>query len=506
MINKIITGEDINYTVNVGEVPTNIDDNSYVSGYINNFGIGNYNEMFKEYSNGIMSIFLIDRNEEFKRLKKSRLPPSLYNSLDDFYKYSLIEITKKIIMLIHNNKNTPTTIEKEIYDITKELVDKSNITIGQSKKDLVIYNIICKLIEELVKEQISVYIDNSVIHYYNKFYEKTILERDYKHPINMTIFNIKDITVNLEKTNIKLPLILIASSLDNFYSPIAKVKKIDNDVFILYPNDFSNMSKLKIKYGLNINKKCIKILLDNNASPFIYNKENNSAIYPIIKNYNYELVNLLKKEGIDFREFDHEQPIQFIKTENNNNINKILNDFTPNMKLSSLLSNIDGNLYSDIKTRIVSNEIYGNNVLLYLEESFNICSYITLQFLSEYLVNTNNEFTIIDATEIFGFLNGHININKNFLGENLSYFNIPKDFNILIAKQLLDENKTKLVEVNKNISELDDTIKKLHAQNTPSTTNLITNITSSTRFSISKVLCDDITILYTASLPYINSW
>ena len=34
----------------------------------------------------------------------------------------------------------------------------------------------------------------------------------------------------------------------------------------------------------------------------------------------------------------------------------------------------------------------------------------------------------------------------------------------------------------------------------------ITNITSSTRFIISKVLCDDITVLYTASLPQINSW
>ena len=34
----------------------------------------------------------------------------------------------------------------------------------------------------------------------------------------------------------------------------------------------------------------------------------------------------------------------------------------------------------------------------------------------------------------------------------------------------------------------------------------ITNITSSSRFSISKVLCDDITVLYTASLPQINSW
>ena len=33
-----------------------------------------------------------------------------------------------------------------------------------------------------------------------------------------------------------------------------------------------------------------------------------------------------------------------------------------------------------------------------------------------------------------------------------------------------------------------------------------TNTTSSSRFSVSKVLCDDITVLYTASLPQINSW
>mgnify|MGYP003334958944 CR=1 FL=1 len=51
-------------------------DKDFISGIINRFSIGNYNDMFKEYKSGMMSIFPIYEPDSFKRYKESKLPPS----------------------------------------------------------------------------------------------------------------------------------------------------------------------------------------------------------------------------------------------------------------------------------------------------------------------------------------------------------------------------------------------------------------------------------------------
>ena len=450
-----------------GDNELNINDNMYISGHINKFSIGNYNNILKEYisGNNVTQLVQFGNMIEFSRLKDSKLPPSLYNSLDTFYKYSLIEIIKNIINHIHADKTS--ALNKEIYDKINELTGNTILT-STVDNDMIIYNIICVFVEELIKEQINVYIDNAVLHYYNIFYNKQLRAIDPTHIIDTLIMPTDDIKVNLEKTTVTIPQNMQMEYVRNFYSPVTKLST-EHKPFILYPNDLTNMNKLKIKYGLNINMTAIKILLDSNASPFIHNNDGNSAIYPIIKNYNYKLVSILKKEGVDFRFFDKLSPIHFIKTENINNINKILGDKANINNINKLLSNIDGNLYADIKAKIVSNEIFGNNVLLYLQESFNICSYITLQYLSEYLLNTNNNFTIMDASDIFSMIGMNLDINKNYLGENLKSFKIPNNFNVLIAKQLYSERDDEYNNVLSKLKTYDDNISELEKDTTNKT-------------------------------------
>ena len=428
--NVNIMEEDNNFPT--GKKETNISDNA-ISGIINN--MSSYNMMLNDYYNNILPVSeALSEPEYFKRLKRSRLPPALYDSLGTFYNYSLIEIIKKIIEHIDSNK------PNVIYKKTEELVKRT--LISTSNNELAIYNILCKVIEELVQEQIKVYIDNAVIRYYNNFYVNLNISKMKES----TLFTLKDMSVSLGMTKIKLNKIR-KEQLQNLYQPIMKLPSEIADMFILYPNDLSNMNKLKIKYGLHVNKEIVKILLNNNASPFIFSFEGMTPIYPIIKNYNYILVEELINLGIDFRDYEKgteskELPIEFIKTENNNNINKILN-FDINLidiSLNRVLSNIDKNLYFDVKAKIISNEIFGNNVLLYLPESFNICSYLTLQYLSEQLLNTNTEFTIENASDLLQIFKIDIaDMNKNYLVSNIKSLSVPKTINTLIAKELEKE-------------------------------------------------------------------
>ena len=494
--NVNIIEEDNNFPT--GKNQTNITDNN-ISGIINN--MSSYNVMLNDYYNNILPISeIIDKPEYFKRLKKSRLPPALYDSLSTFYNYSLIEIIKKTIEHIDSNKSS------NIYKKTEELVKRT--LISTSNNELAIYNILCKVIEELVQEQIKVYIDNAVIKYYNKFYvDMNIIKMK-----ETTLFVLKDMSVSLSMTKINLSKIR-KDQLQNLYQPIMKLPSEEADVFILYPNDLSNMNRLKIKYGLHVNKDIVKILLNNNASPFIFSFEGMTPIYTIIKNYNYMLVEELINLGIDFRDYEKgteskELPIEFIKTENNNNINKILN-FDNNLidiSLNRVLSNIDKNLYFDVKVKIISNEIFGNNVLLYLPESFNICSYLTLQYLSEYLLNTNTEFTIENASDLLQLFNINIaDMNKNYLISNIKSLNVPKTINTLIARELLQE---KLIAYNKLVEEcnkLNDMKSKIATD--PSKAVLSTKLTKSIQEQESKrdSLKDEITRLQKLSRgPQIN--
>jgi hypothetical protein len=373
-----------------------------------------YLSILNEYKQNNYTTSLKTDENSFIIAKESKLPPSLYNTLNDFYKYALIEITKKVLISIK--------YDTEIYTKVKEINDKP----------LVIYNILCKFINEIIKSDVEYYI-NSAIGGITKINE-----------VNNNNNNInRNINIDLSKINLNDYTKL--NQIKNIYSTVSPLPK--SDVFILYPNDLTNLNKFKGKYGIKVNNKIINILLSYYANPYIYNNDEASCIYSIMKNYNYNMIKEMIDSGIDFRNYEKEKPYTFIQNENINNIDKILHKIPT---IENILSNIDSYLYNDVKSVILSNEAFGNNLLIYLPESFHITTYLTLQYLSEHLTNIDDTFTFEELEEVLKLIDVKIeDMNKNYLNENIKEYEIPGDIKNLIIKLILKDKKAELKQVDK---------------------------------------------------------
>jgi hypothetical protein len=472
-------------------------------GFVNNFNIGDYTSILEDYDKVKLPIKNTIENNEFKILKESKMPPSLYASLNDFYKYAIIEFVEKILEYIKNNVTAvvppvavvppapvppgapgpavvppapvppgapgpavvppapvppgapgpavvppgPETLcGKDIYDSSESLIKSTGISI----KDhiLSVYDFIVKLIQELVKEQINIYINNAIYDKYKEFFKTTpaAAAGAVLGPDTLSILlPIKEIKINF--TDIKLDNIINRDNTTNLFSIIVKPEKQDNEPFMIYPNDFSNINRLKKKYGIVVDKGFITKLMKKSGSIYIPNLDGYNPIYPIVKNYNYGIIELLKKDKIiDFR-FEN-SPIDYIRKECLNNIDKILNNVSiadDKTKIKNILSNIDGYLYCDVKSMIMANDTFGKNNLLYLEESFNMCSYLTLQYLSEKF----------DVAELNNIGINFTELNKNYLGENLRSFNIYNNKESIIISQMIKQIEIDLEKPNVNSTDLE---------------------------------------------------
>jgi hypothetical protein len=431
-------------------------------GLINEFSLGNYDKFLTEYINGKFSTIAQINDESFVRIKDNKLPPSLHSALSDFYTYTLIELIKKVVTVIDKNK-LKTTPEKILYDKIKELVRLNNIKVEDN--DLSLYKIIADIIQELVKEQYNIYIYNAIYDTYTTTLTLTTASTTTQLPTT-NLLTKKEMAISFETTKIVLDKKTIKRGIKNLYDFLIKPKK--ENIFILYPNDLTNINRLKTKYGIIINTKIITLLLEKRGFIHHLNMDNLTPLYSLLKNYNYEPIKALKNLGIDFRDFEGVSPCEFIKEDLSNNLNKILNNINnkPTPTTRDILNNFDNYLYNDVKLLISSNEVFGNNILSYLPLSFNMSTYLTLQYLVENLINTDNEYSFDDVTELFNFMNIDINnINKNFLGETLNVYKIPNSFELLIADELLEEKEKdlKLLEEEQNI--IDGNIKKLDVLN-----------------------------------------
>jgi hypothetical protein len=99
---------------------------------------------------------------------------------------------------------------------------------------------------------------------------------------------------------------------------------------------------------------------------------------------------------------------------------------------------------------ITSNENFGNNVLKYLENSFNICSYLTIQYLCEHLTNIDIHYTFDDAKDIFNLFKYDINdiITKSGILETCPNAKNNNDKNKCI-KKYLEKNKNTILNMTK---------------------------------------------------------
>ena len=197
-------------------------------------------------------------------------------------------------------------------------------------------------------------------------------------------------------------------------------------------------------------------MIDNGASLYDYAQDGTPPFYPIIKNYNWKIVRLLKQNyDVDFRDDENESQnfhINFIKTENLNNLKKVLGNYNFIDPIKSVLSNIDENLYMDVEMSIKSNQAFGNNILSNLKYSFNLSSYLTLQILSEHLMNISNNFSFNNLDEIVRMFNINIDLIKsNYWGQVTGSFNLPDDFNFIINIKILDEKIEEHKKINSEI-------------------------------------------------------
>ena len=198
----------------------------YNKGVINSHNIGNYNEIFLEYyNNKFPTIFKIN-NLYLTTLKKSKVPPSLYSALDKLYQYSLIEIVKMILIEIAKSHNIDNSNAKQIYDKLTILVNNLNIKIDNQTQELIKYNILCNLIQDIIKQEILVYKNNSINEIYKNIVTKIELPEDIYTELHF-LFN-QNIEINLSLTNIDLNLIN-ETQWDEYYK------------FIIYRNTWTKL-------------------------------------------------------------------------------------------------------------------------------------------------------------------------------------------------------------------------------------------------------------------------
>ena len=324
------------------------------------------------------------------------------------------------------------------------------------------YLLIAKLIEELIKDQYNIYIDTAIINYYNTFLT-SVGPTDPAKPslIQMLLSGVSLPQINLDKTNIKLEKVTDKTKMMNLFSLVDLNKSIQQE-YVLYPNDLTNTGMLKSTNGIYINEKIIQSLLSKGASPYLINLEGLSSIYPIIKTYNFNIIRKLKTLDVVFKESFETSPSTYVKNDIINNLDKVLtNEGVP---LKNLLSNIDDNLYNDIKRLILANETFGRNILINLQNAFHLSTYLTLQYLSESLLDTNLDYSIekaLNILKLIGFDNTII--YKNYLFDIAKDFKIHDNVDVLIMSDILDDlNKqlnTKKIEFNK-LKQVIDKLKK----------------------------------------------
>jgi len=398
-------------------------------------GGGIYDIDNKLYQN-IHELAAIDIEKEIK------LPQLLYNDLNIYYKMGIIKLFSDFI---RNNGGILTKIKNYLKKNKTFTLKDENIN---SIKDNILYKLLC----EVVKQELDVYTFNNILN-------KSV----YKLDVDETLFKSKDMKINLLTTEISITD--KSQTPKNVYSIIKKSK--GSVPFIIYQNDFSNTSRLKIKNEFYVKEEIIDVLLHNNSLLFDANLDNIIPIYSLIKMNNNKIIKILKTtlgdKDIKLKECVGEKTIKFIKDECSNIFNKIFYNYNESNPINTIFHNINNNLFTDIKLLITSNENFGNNVLLYLENSFNICSYLTLHYLSNHLFDINAEYTLSNAKELYTSMSYEIEkiIENNYFEEQIESFEIDNNEDAFVSRKILNE-KTNEIEINKeNIIKLEKLLKSL---------------------------------------------
>ena len=434
---------------------------------IYNQGLSSYKELIKNINNNIIRGNYIIKKEALVRSKSNGLPPSIKSILPDFYKYNLI-------LLIES------TLERadmtEIFNKIDKLKNEFDIT----KNNVITYITIGKLIQELVSDNAKNFIQqqsfsilSKLIKKYNKEYGSTTATGSIDSNL---IIKSDDFELFLNSVNITSLSNPDDIEDENIYQ-FSKVYETFNENinFIIYPEEYANSEILNSKYKLTLNENIFKKLLESPINPYINDLNNQSAIFPVLKIHNYKIIKTLKNGYIDFREFSDINALDFLIDEYNNHLHLLTNNDTDFKKW---LSNFVYYQKNEIKTLILSNDKFGNNVPNYLEDSFEVICYLTNQYLSESVHKIDNPDSILkDLLEFpkdtkfneYLFINEHPpimfnNSNNNFIQDLINNKQIEankvRDKCLKLNKGTTKNSyKNKLDEINKEITEFQKLLK-----------------------------------------------
>ena len=335
-------------------------------------------------------------NTSFIKLKKYKLPPSVYVILPDFFKFNKINI---IIEMLKKNIKINTDIKQ------------TNLVINVTDTKIYSDYIIAQLIEEIINDKANYLTDITSIKYFEKINQKikipiesTIIFKPTEFNINISKFNLNDLDFDdFPRLN---EFIII-----NFYK-LSNSQEKKNNIFYIYPIEYTNTNLLKQRYILNINKDIVIKLLNNDTiKPYIVDNNYNSCIISLLKYHHSYILNELKNNDFNFTNLP-DKPVEFIKYEYKNHIYKIADSTN---KYINYINNFIEPQYKEIELLILANEKFGNNILSNLKLSFQIAYYIMNEYLTDYLWRFNDNYKLNNLDDILNLIS--IN-NKNYIQSN----------------------------------------------------------------------------------------
>jgi hypothetical protein len=421
--NEVIRLKNINSDYNNIYIEKNLDDK-----------IGSINRNIGLFSNVINNIGYTSREilkESFIISKNKKLPPSLSVVLIDFYRLNIIEIIK----------NNITVIDTTIV----------NADINASNKNIQLLYLKSKLIEELIK----LYIKNKIHEYARDIYNKLISNSRLNQRLNLRLnlsdtqklFETVDFSIDLKKQpsqDFINNLGVDTQSLLKLYYSFVEPKKIKQQ-FYIYPDNYFGSNLLKTKYTININLDIIELMLQNNSNILLHNNEKLSPLVMMIKNNYYEAfkANAIK-DNFEMNNYDNDNyhSPQYYVMENFKN------------HLDNYYKKMSENQYTEMINIIQSNESYNNNILKYMDVSFNVVKYIVHQYITENMIRFSDDFDSNSLKELLKLLRFNVNdindIGKCQYNENLGFdIFIPDADEGCIINELIQELNKKIDESNK---------------------------------------------------------
>ena len=282
---------------------------------IYNYGLINelYTNFMNKNKNKKINIKIFNKNDnEFIYLKNLKLPQSLYNHINLFFKYSMKQLFKDLLRCFKNpstSVNYIITNCDELIKFSDAIEQQLDYQIPEEQKKPIAYNILFKVIEDFFINKCMQYINVASIKLYNKFISKTSSTSiPLPLPLPLPLPSPSDDISNFSyDVNSLISIIKTDELLDQ--------KDLKNKENLIIHCNFSNLNIIKNKYTIYINTDIINDILENNIDLSLENINDNTCIYSLLEYYTNDT--LLRKifDEYNFNEFEDNKPLNYIKKE-----------------------------------------------------------------------------------------------------------------------------------------------------------------------------------------------